>query len=109
MLTFIEWIEGLVTIYRGVSSYNKNGNYWTTDKEWARQFTQSGRDSEVLTATIDSRKIYRPNPLPQATNEDEVGQSIIEAKQSGYDAVWVDEGKNEPNSIFVINKRAIKK
>jgi hypothetical protein len=96
--------EGNITIYRGMSAYNKNGNYFTTDREWARQFTQSGKDSEIITASIPKDKILRLDPLPQATNEEDFDKALKMANERGYSAVYFDEGINEPNSIYVINK-----
>lgn len=51
---------GTILIYRGESVHNKaggplGGKFFSTDREWARQFTQTGRDSEVIT-----RRIERP-------------------------------------------------
>jgi len=103
MKSFIQWIESVIPVYRGESIYNKNGHYWTTDKKWALQFTQSGKESEIKSATIESDKIYRAEPLPHATAERELEQAIEDAKNIGFDAVWVDEGRGEPNSIFIIN------
>ena len=99
--------EANLTLYRGVSTYNKNGNYYTTDKEWARQFTQSGRDQEIITTSIPKEKILKLNPLPQATNEEDFDKALETAKQKGYPAVWFDEGAREPNSIFVLNKTVL--
>lgn len=92
-----------ITIYRGESNNNKNGSYWSTDKEFARNFTQSGQDKEIKTATINKNEIYIKNPLPQATSEREINSAIEEAKKLGFRAILVDEGKNQPNSIFIIS------
>src|SRR5690554_890539 len=106
MIKLSEMIDSgkMLTIYRGISVHNRDGNYFTTDPEWARQFTQSGQDKEILQADIDPRMIYRPNPLPHAVDEDEVNASIETAKAKGFAAVWIDEGTREPNSIFVFRK-----
>jgi hypothetical protein len=100
--------QKMLTIYRGVSVHNRDGNYFTTDPEWARQFTQSGQDKEILQVDIDPAMIFRPQTLPQATQEEEVNAAIMDAKAKGFAAVWVDEGVNEPNSIFVFRKGKLK-
>ena len=100
--------EHKIAIYRGISVYNKTrNNYYTTDKEWARQFTQSGLDNEIKKAYIDTKVIYTANPLPQATNEKEMDNTIVLAKTNGFKAIWVNEGINEPNSIYIIDKTAL--
>ena len=108
MKIFLEWLDNLITIYRGTSVHNKNGRYWTTNKEWARQFTQSGQDSEILTAKIDPTKIFKPDPLPNATDENELNQAVQTARNQGFLAVWVNEGLNEPNSVYILSKGALK-
>lgn len=96
--------QKMLTIYRGISVHNRDGNYFTTNPEWARQFTQSGQDKEIFQVEIDPAIILKPSPLPQATNDKEVNAAIEQAKAKGFAAVWVDEGVDEPNSIFVIRK-----
>lgn len=96
--------QKMLTIYRGISVHNRDGNYFTTDPEWARQFTQSGQDKEILQVEINPAMIYKPFPLPHAVNEDEVNSAIETAKVKGFAAVWIDEGHQEPNSIFVFRK-----
>jgi GNAT superfamily N-acetyltransferase len=99
-----------IPIFRGVSVYNKKyDNYYTTNKEWARQFTQSGRDSEIKQAFIDTNVIYKANPLPNATSDEEISNTISIAKVNGFKAIWIDEGTNEPNSIYIIDKTALLK
>jgi hypothetical protein len=100
--------DGFVQVFRGESTYNKGGNYYTTDREWARQFTQSGQDKEVFKGWIKEDRIYRPEPLPSATSEKEFDTAIAEAKAKGYSAVWFDEGVGEPNSVYVFNRRDFK-
>src|ERR1700722_9626996 len=39
--------SGWEALHRGESSNNKGGNFWTHDKEFARNFTQSGQDHEI--------------------------------------------------------------
>ena len=100
-----------IKVYRGVSAYNRSGNNWyTTDKEWARQFTQSGQDKEIIQKTINTSVIMKREnvPLPQATNPDDIDQAITDAKFGKFDAFWVDEGQNQPLSIYVINSNVLK-
>ena len=108
MITFAEWTGKYITIYRGESVYNRSGRYWTTDREWARQFTQSGRDSEIKTARIESSRIYKEEPLPSATDELKIDNAINIARAQGFVAIWVDEGINEPNSVYVLIKSALR-
>ena len=93
-----------ITVYRGIGSQSKEGgNYWSTNKEWARQFTQTGREEEVRKVSFQKNAIYKADKLPSAVSELEIDIAIKEAKEKGYNAILVDEGKNEPNSVFVIN------
>ena len=100
-----------IQLYRGLSAYNKSSGsgYFTTEKEWARQFTQSGRDSEIMTATISADRIYRQDPLPQAVDQDQVDETVATAKSKGFAALWVDEGVGEPNSVLVIDRSVLKR
>lgn len=94
----------IITLYQGRSVHNKGSKYWTADKEWARQFTQSGLDSEIKSIKIDDKHIYMHNPLPQATNPDEIDKVIAIAEKQGFNAIAVDEGTNEPNSILIFGE-----
>jgi len=93
-----------ITVYRGEGSYNKGGNYFTTDREWARQFTQSGRDFEIQSFLIPSEAIYTAFELPKAYDEASFDKGIFEAQENGFSSFWVDEGSGQPNSIYVIDK-----
>lgn len=98
-----------LTIYRGEGAYQKGDRYYSPDKEWTRQFTQSGRDQEIKVATIPTDRIYKPKKLPRATSETEFDAAIKEAKEKGYGAVWFDEGPRQPNSVYVIDKNILHK
>ncbi len=100
--------QKMLTIYRGISVHNQNGNYFTTDPEWARNFTQSGQDKEILQCEIDSALIYEAVPVPQAVDDGQVNTIINLAKTKGFAAIWVDEGANEPKSIFVFRKSKLR-
>ena len=47
-------------------------------------------------------------PLPQATIPEEIDQAIKDSKFGKFDAFWVDEGNNQPTSIYVVNSKALK-
>src|SRR6185437_15214626 len=47
-----------VTLYRGWATGGQ-GHYFTPDKDWALQFTQSGRESEVQKIQLKQSEIYR--------------------------------------------------
>ena len=99
---------GMIRIYRGVSVYNRDGRYFTTEPEWARNFTQSGQDHEIIQCDIPASVIYKKDPLPEAVDESQVAEAIREATQKGFAAIWVDEGINEPSSIYVMKKSKLK-
>lgn len=94
--------------YRGEGGDNGEGNYYTQDMEFARQFTFSGRDSEIIKQYIDSKYIFIAEVLPLATNDIEMDNIINEAKEKGFKAILVDEGLNMPNSLFVFDKSLLK-
>lgn len=111
MRTFISIVENaddVIIVYRGEYSGNKNGNFWTQDKEFARQFTQSGRDTEIKVRYINKKNIYMDSANVYAGNPDEVDKVIEIAKSLGFKAVLLNEGHGEPNSIFVFDRTALK-
>ena len=59
-----------LTLYRGELASGQQGNYFTPDREWARQFTQSGRDHEIRRIRIDDTLIYRAPQLPEASGQE---------------------------------------
>jgi len=100
--------SSIMEVYRGEFSGNKGGKYWSTNKEWAAQFTQTGRIEEVKTRKIKESDIFSSNPLPYAGDSKEIDKAIERAKQKGFKAVKLDEGTNEPDSIYVFEKSALK-
>lgn len=96
-------------IYRGTRPGQETKNYYSPDREWTRQFTQSGRDNEITSARIQKKDIYRKDPLPSATSEKEFDAALKEAKEKGFAAMWLDEGPGEPNSVFIIDRSRINK
>lgn len=101
-------VEAALLVYRGEYSGNRGGNFWSPQKEFARQFTQSGQDKEIKTRYISSNAIYRPSEPVYAGDPDAIDIVVEIARESGYKAVWLDEGRNEPDSIFVFDRSALK-
>lgn len=101
--------EALETVFRGVSHVSpRHGNYYTGDREWARQFTQSGQDHEILTRQIPTSAIYQMDTLPLATKPEQLDDAIAEARRRGMKAVRVSEGAGEPPSVFVFDHSIFK-
>lgn len=98
----------LLTIYRGEYSGNKGGGYFSTSKEFARQFTQSGLDREVIRKAIDSELIYdartEGKPLPSATNEQEFDEAYAKTQELGLIGFRISEGMNQPDSIYILDR-----
>jgi len=98
---------GVETLYRGEGSGGMGskvgGNYYSTDKEYAREFTRLMSDKEIKQLKVPKSAIYEPKDLPFAGNEKQLTQAISEAKSKGFNAVRVAEGVNQPNSVFVID------
>ena len=96
--------ENLITLYRGIG-YNTGNNYYSPSKEFAMEFTRSGRESELRKIKIDTNKIYKHEPLPKGDGGDDPNfdLAIKTAQKQGYIAMWVDEGYDQPNSVFIIN------
>lgn len=99
--------NGLLVLYRGEYTGNKNGRYFTSTMDWARQFTQSGLEKEVITKYIHPNDVFVDNPLPQAVNDEELLASTKKAKKLGKKAYLIDEGNGEPNSIYVLDRTAL--
>lgn len=99
--------EQYETVHRGEGpTSQKDGNFWSPDREWARQFTHSGQDHEIKTGRIKMSDIYEPDSLPYGGDPDQMDAAIKEAKAKGFKAVRVDEGKNEPKSVYTFDKDA---
>lgn len=92
-----------IKLYRG-ESIGSQGHYWSTDREWARQFTQSGLDSEIREIEISKDRILVLNPLPSANSESDINTGIEKAKAGGFAGFLVSEGKDQPNSVFLLQK-----
>ena len=98
---------GRINLWRGESSYNRGGRFWSTDREWARQFTQSGRASEVRGMSMRAAEIWRADPPPPAVDPAALDRVGAEARGLGYGAFWVDEGPGEPESVCVMGGKAV--
>ncbi|NTU49560.1 MAG: hypothetical protein HGA87_01455 [Desulfobulbaceae bacterium] len=96
-------------IYRGELHGDKPGKFWSTDKEFALNFTQSGQENEIKKAVIFFDDIYDTGESRAfAGNENEVNDAIKKAILLRKKAVRLSEGKNQPPSVFIIDKNAIK-
>lgn len=101
-------IEDLMKLYRGESAYNKKGGpYWTPDREWSRQFTQSGLDKEIREANIKRTDVYKPPDPVYAGDPDAIDKIVKEARGAGFKAVQLDEGAGQPPSIYVFDRKAL--
>lgn len=98
----------MLTVYRGESVHNRGGNFYSPDAEWARQFTQSGRQEEVLKRQIPANAVYDPPKPVYAGNPEAVDVAIAEARAAGKHAVRLSEGDGEPQSIYVFNPKVLK-
>lgn len=96
-------------LYRGEYAGNKGGNYYSPDHEFARQFTQSGQDKEIIKRFLDKDKIYEAPTLPFAGNETAMDAAIAEARKGGFKALRASEGQGQPPSVFVLDKSALTK
>ena len=98
----------VTTLYRGEGSTSKKGgNYWTPSRDWAAQFTQTGEPETVRSTTISEDDIYTPDTLPYAGDLDAIDEAVLEAQMKGFKAVRLDEGQNEPPSVYVFDKTAL--
>ncbi len=100
--------QDILKLYRGESVHNKKGGpYYTPDREWARQFTQSGQDHEIKSASVKGSDVYRPSEPVYAGDPDAIDRVVAEARSKGFKAVHLDEGAGQPGSIYVFNKTAL--
>ena len=116
MKTFSQFVleeksDDHMTIYRGENVGNKmggplGGKFYSTDKEYAHQFTQSGRDNEIQT-----RKISKDHVLDRSHiyAGDDIEPHLEDAKKHGYKAVRFHEGEDQPHSVYVFDHKVLKK
>ena len=96
-----------LTIYRGEYVGNRGGFFWTEDRDFARQFTQSGQDREVLVRYIFPGDIYTQSSNVYAGDEAGVDAALSAAKADGYKAIKLSEGPGEPHSLYVFDRSAL--
>jgi len=96
-----------LTVYRGEYSGNKGGKFWTEDREFARQFTQSGRDHEIATRYIFPGDITKKSANVYAGDPDAIDQAVKVARADDYKALWLNEGPGQPPSIYVFDRTAL--
>ena len=92
------------TLYRGEYAGNRGGSFFSTDAEFARAFTQSGRPIEVRAVRIERSRIYQGAAVPFAGDERAMDAAMTQARARGFGAIWVDEGADQPRSVFVLDK-----
>jgi len=105
--------EAWLQLFRGEYSGNRGGGYYTSDREFARQFTQSGRDREIKVRWIRREDIYDPpEPVLAAASTPEKERvwdaAIEEAHRQGFKAVRFEEGSGEPSSVYVFDQSALR-
>ena len=93
--------SSMMEVYRGEFSGNKGGKYWSTNKEWAAQFTQTGRIEEVKSRKIREQDVFSSDTLPYAGDPKAIEEAVKKAKEKGFKYVRLDEGQNEPDSIYI--------
>lgn len=108
MREFMNLVENakVIRVYRGEYSGNRGGRFWTQDKEFARQFTQSGQDREILVRYMHTSDIKDCSHV-YAGDPDVVDAEMEIAKEEGYKALLLNEGRGEPNSIWVFDRSAL--
>jgi hypothetical protein len=96
--------KNIITLYRG-HGYNEGNNFYSPSKEFALEFTRSGRESELTKVKVNKNRIYKHEPLPKGYGEEDPNFDIAIniAKNKGLNAIWVDEGFEQPNSVFKID------
>ena len=100
-----------ITIHRGESVHNKmggplGGKFYSTDREFARQFTQSGQDKEIHTRKISKDHVLDRSHIYAGTD---IEPHLEQAKKQGYKAVRFHEGEGQPHSIYVFGHEVLKK
>lgn len=95
-----------VKLYRGEWTGNRGGSFYHPDKEFARQFTQSGQDHEITEHSLKASDIYKADPLPYGGDQDELDAAIATAKSQGFKAVYASEGQGYKPSVYVFDAAA---
>ncbi|HUX78924.1 MAG TPA: NUDIX hydrolase, partial [Alphaproteobacteria bacterium] len=55
----IKQYKGLITLYRGINSATEGKNYYSPEKSFALEFTQSGKEGELEKIKMNTDLIYR--------------------------------------------------
>jgi hypothetical protein len=92
------------TLYRGEYAGNRGGSFFSTDAEFALNFTQSGRPTEVAAVRVERSRIFEAETVPFAGDERAMEEAMTRARAFGFGAIWVDEGRDQPRSVFVLDK-----
>jgi hypothetical protein len=91
-----------VELHRGLAQ-GQSGNYYSTDRDFAREFTQSGLDSEIRSIRVPKSDILDlGKDTPFAGNEDEIAAAIKKAMARKAAAFYVSEGANQPRSVYFL-------
>jgi len=98
---FVEWN----TYYRWETWWG--WNYYSTDFDFARDFTPSGLDNEVMKKVLMPSDIFKSKELPFAWNVKDIDNAVAQAKKQWKKAILVSEWNWQPNSIFVFDKTAL--
>ncbi len=94
-----------VTLHRGNSSSPGTANYYSTSRDFAREFTQSGQDSEISSVRVPTNRIMDlGEKTPEATDTKAIAKAKAQAKANGAAGFYVDEGANQPKSVFLVDK-----
>jgi hypothetical protein len=96
-----------LTVYRGECTGNRGGFFWTEDRKFARQFTQSGQHHEILVRYLFPGDIFKQSADVYAGDEAGVDAALETAKQAGYKAILLSEGPGQPHSIYVFDRSAL--
>jgi hypothetical protein len=111
-ILFEAMTDPVLTVYRGEYSGNKGGRFWTEDREFARQFTQSAQDREIMVRHLYSSDVYKKAAHTYAGDPDAIDAAIAQAREEAdsgvpYKAVLLDEGPGQPPSIYVFDRTAL--
>ena len=102
--------DGTILLFRGEGGGSKKGGrYWSPDEAWAAQFTQTGRTEELRRARMRKDGIFHPAAPPYAGDPDAIDVAVQDAKARGCKAVWLDEGRGQPESVYVFDGSALRK
>ncbi len=69
------------------------------------EFTRTGRENELTKVKVNINRIYKHETLPRGYGIEDINFDIAIsiAKEKGLNAIWIDEGFEQPNSVFKID------